>query len=133
MEAKHPGRIIDEMRTARGWTQLQLAERSGLSPQLISYLKAEGCRPRGKTVKAVASAFGCDPTEIDPAYIEPLRPKSKAPTPPAASKSRGDADELLARVGQYLQREMGFSPTPLQTVQFLIKKASLEAKIASEA
>ena len=57
------GRAIRVIRAARGYSQRELAQRSGLTPSFISLLESGGRTPSVKTLKALADAFGV-PTEL---------------------------------------------------------------------
>jgi transcriptional regulator with XRE-family HTH domain len=128
----HPGRVIEKMRLERGWSQNELAERSGLSKQLISALKTEGSKPRAKTVRALALALGCDPLEIDPNYSHSPASREKKMYPASWIRPGSDADALITRVSHWMENELGFSPSPFQVVQYLVKKSGLDSVIKED-
>ncbi|MFH8384609.1 ATP-binding protein [Kitasatospora sp. NPDC018058] len=53
--------LLRERRLAAGWSQDELAERSGVSARSISALEAGGRRPRMSSVVRLAEALGVDP------------------------------------------------------------------------
>lgn len=63
------GMSIREMRRRRGWSQEQLAERSGLSVRTIQRIE-NGQRPGPASAGALAGAFEVDVTDI----VEPAAP-----------------------------------------------------------
>jgi transcriptional regulator with XRE-family HTH domain len=60
------GLKIKEMREAKGWTQEELAQRSGLSRPHIAKIEAGGLKESYKsTVNKLARAFNLTPSELD--------------------------------------------------------------------
>lgn len=58
------GKRIEQLRTERGWTQEQLAERAGLGQSSIALIE-NGLRwPRESTLNKLAAAFGCDVSNL---------------------------------------------------------------------
>ena len=55
---------IGVLRTARGWTQQQLADRLGISRVAVSHLEAGINSPDARTVALLGSAFGFEPHEV---------------------------------------------------------------------
>ena len=55
---------IGILRTSRGWTQQQLADRLGISRVAVSHLEAEISSPDARTVALLASAFALEPHEL---------------------------------------------------------------------
>lgn len=53
------GRRITEIRTGLGWTQEQLAERTGLAQSNIARIEAGRYSSRLDTLALIAEAFGC--------------------------------------------------------------------------
>lgn len=51
---------LSELRAAQGWTQSQLARRSGISKQVISNLEHKDQYPSVKTQELLAAAFCLD-------------------------------------------------------------------------
>jgi transcriptional regulator with XRE-family HTH domain len=81
-EAAEPfGQLLRRHRRARGLTQEQLAERSGLSVYAISMLE-RGTRtaPRGRTVESLARALELDAPERD-ALVAAAQPGRRKPAP----------------------------------------------------
>lgn len=52
------------LRSARGWTQQQLADRVGISRVAVSHLEAGINSPDARTVALLGSAFGLEPSEV---------------------------------------------------------------------
>lgn len=52
------------LRTRRGWTQQQLADRLGISRVAVSHLEAGINSPDARTVTLLAGVFGCEPHEL---------------------------------------------------------------------
>lgn len=52
------GKMVREAREERGWTQIELATRSGLKQHAISRLEAEDVVPTRTTLEKIAQAFG---------------------------------------------------------------------------
>ena len=65
--------LVKKLRTAKGWSQEQLSEACGLSLRTIQRLE-NGGNASIESVRALATAFGIDPTE--------LMLSSEAETPP---------------------------------------------------
>lgn len=57
-------RTVRTMRVARGWSQADLAEISGLSGPAISMLETGRREPRADTAKRIAQALGVSMTEL---------------------------------------------------------------------
>lgn len=55
---------IGVLRTARGWTQQQLADRIGISRVAVSHLEAGINSPDARTVTLLGSAFGLEPHQV---------------------------------------------------------------------
>lgn len=62
---------MKRLRAARGWTQPELAERSGFSLENIKRLETKGVWISADGVAKIADAFGCDQAELfsDPAIF----------------------------------------------------------------
>lgn len=54
------------LRQERGWTQVQLAEVSGVSQPHLSQLEQGNWEPRLGTITALAKAFGVNPSDLLP-------------------------------------------------------------------
>lgn len=55
---------IGVLRSARGWTQQQLADRIGISRVAVSHLEAGINSPDARTVALLGSAFGLEPHDV---------------------------------------------------------------------
>ncbi|MEV7778007.1 helix-turn-helix transcriptional regulator [Kitasatospora sp. NPDC088351] len=51
---------VHEQRTARGWTEAELAEASGLSEELVERIECSGVDPTMDVLQALGRAFGAD-------------------------------------------------------------------------
>ena len=58
------GRVIQMLRELKEWTQLELAERSGISPTNISLLENDRVDIGKKRAESLARAFGIHPAII---------------------------------------------------------------------
>lgn len=58
------GRNIRVARTARGWTQQELALRTGMKHQAVSRVESEEFDPRLSTLRRIAGAFGVSVSEL---------------------------------------------------------------------
>jgi transcriptional regulator with XRE-family HTH domain len=59
------GTLLRQYRHSAGWTQEELAERSGISTHAISVLESGRRRPRLSSVARLATALGLDPADRD--------------------------------------------------------------------
>lgn len=64
--AEHIGKTIQKMRDEKGWTQTQLAEKSGLQQSHISRLEAGAHSPSWKTLEKIAKALDVEVGDLDP-------------------------------------------------------------------
>lgn len=64
--AEHIGNTIQKMRDDKGWTQTELAKKSGLQQSHISRLEAGIHSPSWRTLEKIASAFEVEVGELDP-------------------------------------------------------------------
>lgn len=55
---------IGVLRTRRGWTQQQLADRLGISRVAVSHVEAGMSSPDARTVALLAGVFGVEPYEL---------------------------------------------------------------------
>lgn len=58
------GKRLEQLRTARGWTQAQLAERAGLTDSAISMIENDLRWPRQDTLRKLATALECSVTDL---------------------------------------------------------------------
>ncbi len=66
--AKYCGEKIKKLRVAAGWSQTELAEKSGIPQSYISRIESAQHAPTHKTLKKLASALGVDLGELDPTF-----------------------------------------------------------------
>lgn len=69
--ARHAARMVGLVREARGWTQTELAQASGLSQAWLSKLENGLADADAERLEAVASALGCPPALL--ASDDPVR------------------------------------------------------------
>ena len=58
-------KTIRELREARGWTQLELAYKLGVTPATVSNWERGVFEPKAGQLRALARAFGVSMDEID--------------------------------------------------------------------
>ena len=58
-------KTIRELREARGWTQLQLAYKLGVTPATVSNWERGVFEPKAGQLRALARAFGVSMDEVD--------------------------------------------------------------------
>jgi len=58
------GKRIRQLRTARGWRQIDLAEQAGINENYVSDLELGRKEPCLRTIKALASALGLSVSEF---------------------------------------------------------------------
>ena len=56
---------IRELRQARGWTQLELANRLGITPSSVYNWESGKFEPKASQLRALARAFGVSMDDID--------------------------------------------------------------------
>lgn len=77
--------VLRKFRTARGWTQVELARRVHINNSLISRIEAGKVRPWSSLRTRLADALG-----VPVIFLEPLaRPLSKEPNSDTNSKMQG--------------------------------------------
>ncbi|WP_380283476.1 ATP-binding protein [Kitasatospora purpeofusca] len=105
------GTLLRQHRYATGWTQEELAERSGISAHAISVLESGRRRPRLSSVARLAAALGLDPAGRDRLLsaargeaaarsggepVERVVPRLLPYAVPDFTGRRGEVDRLLA-------------------------------------
>ncbi len=58
-------KTIRELRTERGWSQLELANRAGVTPSTIYNWERGRFEPKATQLRAVARAFGVSSDDIE--------------------------------------------------------------------
>ena len=66
--AKFCAEKIKKIRVAAGWSQTELAEKSGIPQSYISRIESAQHTPTHKTLKKLAAAFGVDLGQLDPSF-----------------------------------------------------------------
>ena len=69
-------RTIRDLRQARGWTQLELANALGVTPATVFNWERGRYEPKASQLRALARAFGVSMDEID--FEGPTRGKAAA-------------------------------------------------------
>ena len=69
-------KAIRELRTARGWTQLELAYRLGVTPATVSNWERGVFTPKAMQLRMIARLFGVSMDEID--FEGPMESKDAA-------------------------------------------------------
>lgn len=64
--SRHAGDVITRLRTKKGMTQAELAEKAGLDQPHISRIETGKFGPNAMTVGKIANALGVAPQAIDP-------------------------------------------------------------------
>lgn len=58
-------KTIRELRTEKGWTQLELANKIGVTPMSVYHWERGNNEPKASQLRAMAHAFGVSMDEID--------------------------------------------------------------------
>jgi len=75
------GRMVRELREARGLSQRELAERMGTTQSVVGRLEAGGSRPTIVTLERVAHALGLRlEVNFQPDVQEAAKPRARRPT-----------------------------------------------------
>ena len=88
------GARLAALRQERGWTQVQLAEKLGVTVKMVTYYEREATNPTTKTVAKLAEVFGVEPS----AFLESApSPRGAKPGPPSEWDKRIAAIKQLPR------------------------------------
>jgi transcriptional regulator with XRE-family HTH domain len=82
-------RTIRELREARGWTQLELATRLGVTPSTVYNWERGRHEPRAGQLREMARLFGVGMDDVAPAL-----PAGRRPGRPYDSRGRGGPTSL---------------------------------------
>lgn len=69
------GENIKEIRKKKGYTQKQLAEKLGTSPQNLAQYETGKRQPKLETIKKMADALECNVSDLDDSIPEKFQPK----------------------------------------------------------
>lgn len=116
-------KAIIERRQKLGITQSEVARRSGISQPTISDLEAGVAKPRNTTVEQLAKALECDPLDLDPGYAPGRRRERTRRTSVKPLNADAPIKAALDDIASQMMAEFGFTPSHMQVVQFLAKKA----------
>ncbi len=84
--------LVKKLRVAKGWSQEQLSEASGLSLRTVQRLE-NGGNASIESLRALAAAFGVDPNEL-------LRDESATPSP-AGSRPQTPLDAVKTALSEF--------------------------------
>lgn len=73
------GQRISRLRTERGWTQQQLADRLGISRVAVSHLETDLNTPSERTVAILAGLFRMEPHDLVEATSYPVAKSDRLP------------------------------------------------------
>ena len=100
------GRLVAAHRKRKGWSQVELADRSAISVHMISRIEAGHTGARFPNIEKLAFAFGIDPAELffpDIPGSKLARPKLTAIMSRLSSLSDSDLDWLDNVLGAVLR------------------------------
>jgi len=92
------GQVVVRLRTQRGWTQSQLADKLGVSQSAVSKIEA-GKRPDAFLYGQLARVFDMDVQQLNEQVTESMRRAREAVAAVTHKKSSGGWGELLALAG----------------------------------
>jgi len=104
------GARLAALRQERGWTQVQLAEKLGLTVKMVTYYEREATNPTAKTVAKLAEVFGVEPA----AFLEPSAQARRAAKP-------GPPSEWDKRIAAIRQLPRGKQQKIAEVVEALLK------------
>ena len=79
-ETREPiGRRVSRLRTDRGWTQQDLADRLAMSRTAVSHLEADMAQPSERTVLLLAGLFQMEPPELVEGTLYPVSKAERLP------------------------------------------------------
>jgi transcriptional regulator with XRE-family HTH domain len=104
------GQQLTALREAKGMTQEELADKSGVSRPRISRLENDEVdAPRRNTLDKLALALGVQPSLLSPDDIQRLRPQAPAPAPTpgltSGAATVAEAENILLRQMNAKQEE----------------------------
>jgi transcriptional regulator with XRE-family HTH domain len=117
---------VTARREELGFTQTEVAKRSGISQASISDIEA-GATPRNSTLAKIAKALDCQPTDLDPTYTlggRNNRTRRSDARPPKVSVDP-ELLLLLDGIAGGMAVDFGFVPSHVQVIQFLAKNAGV--------
>ena len=92
------GQVVARLRTQRGWTQGQLAERLGVSQSAVSKIEA-GKHPDAYQYGLLAKAFGLTVQQLDAHVHDAMSRAREAAEAVTNKEAKGGWGELLALAG----------------------------------
>jgi transcriptional regulator with XRE-family HTH domain len=113
------GRRIADLRAKRGWTQVDLAARLGVSRTAVSHTEAGLSIPGERTVALLAGLFAMEPHEL---VAGTDYPSAKAERLPVVVARYTEVEHQLALV----ERDMGWGEGHVQTEWVARLRALLE-------
>jgi transcriptional regulator with XRE-family HTH domain len=112
------GQNIKRLRQARGWTQGQLSERTGIKIGHLSKLEQDEGDPKASTLYKLLEAFGCTPTNLmaDPktqyGHEAALLAMIWERVEELPDKAKGDLIEVLDRFCMGWEMELTVTQSP---------------------
>ena len=88
------GARLAAIRQDRGWSQVEFAQRLGVTVKLATYYEREAHNPTSKTVSKIAAALGVDPVEL---LGDSATKRASKPGPPSQLEQRINALRELPR------------------------------------
>ncbi len=70
LELRAYNAALRKRRRAKGWTQIELAKKAGLSPTSITHYERLINAPSPASAQKIAAALGCEASEIFPSWLE---------------------------------------------------------------
>ncbi|MCB0963227.1 MAG: helix-turn-helix transcriptional regulator [Acidimicrobiales bacterium] len=114
------GQRIAALRSDRGWTQQQLAERLGISRVAVSHLETDLNSPGERTVALLAGLFHLEPHDL---VAGTSYPAAKADRLPLVVARRTEVEHQLALLGRdlwWLDGADGAEPAGRRTIEAVL-------------
>jgi len=90
---KNPGQRVRELRVAKGFTQLELAQRAHITQPQISEIEKGKANPKIDILQRLSQALNCSISDIDPRHLG-WNDTIREDHPPAKSKGISKTDHL---------------------------------------
>lgn len=114
------GDKIRKLREAKGLSQPQLAERAGVSQQLISNLES-GKVKSSKKLPEIAAALGAAPSQIDSRYSEAGAPAAREPAGSAFNEEVVRIDDVRDVLSELLDTVYSDDTVRTEVLDALLK------------
>ncbi len=120
LEGTTLGDRMKALRIAKGLSQQDVSNKSGVSQQVISVIETRGGGTHPSKLVKLAEALECDVKELLP---EDGRKRSIRNSVVKPSNPEKSFTELMGALGNALEAKLGFRPTSYQALRYIIKKA----------